>query len=51
MTDFDQNKNSDQNKNFGAEHKAAIRKSLIGWAVFIAGTLIFFVAADAVLMP
>ena len=43
MTDFDQNKNSD------AEHKAAIRKSLIGWAVFITGTLIFFAAADAVL--
>ncbi|MER9291938.1 hypothetical protein NKI71_17025 [Mesorhizobium sp. M0510] len=45
MTDFDQNKSSD------AEHKAAIRKSLVGWPVFIAGTLIFFVAADAVLMP
>ncbi|BAV45122.1 hypothetical protein MesoLj113a_47930 [Mesorhizobium sp. 113-1-2] len=45
MTDFDQNKYSD------AEHKAAIRKSLVGWAVFIAGTLIFFAAADAVLMP
>ncbi len=45
MTDFDQNKNSD------AGHKAAIRKSLVGWAVFIAGTLIFFAAADAVLMP
>jgi energy-converting hydrogenase Eha subunit G len=45
MTDFDQNKNSD------AEHKAAIRKSLVGWALFIAGTLMFFAAADAVLMP
>ncbi|WP_167514540.1 hypothetical protein [Mesorhizobium intechi] len=45
MTDFDQNKNPD------AEHRAAIRKSLTGWAVFIAGTLIFFATADAVLMP
>ncbi|WP_292186460.1 hypothetical protein [Mesorhizobium sp.] len=45
MTDFDRNKSSD------TEHKAAIRKSLVGWAVFIAGTLIFFAAADAVLMP
>ncbi|CAN7567134.1 hypothetical protein [Mesorhizobium sp. LjRoot246] len=45
MTDFDRNKSSE------TEHKAAIRKSLVGWAVFIAGTLIFFAAADAVLMP
>ncbi|WP_162252228.1 MULTISPECIES: hypothetical protein [unclassified Mesorhizobium] len=45
MTDFDRHKNSD------AEHKAAIRKSLVGWAVFVAGTLIFFAAADVVLMP
>lgn len=45
MTDFGKNKNPD------SEHKAAIRKSLVGWAVFIAGTLIFFAAADAVLMP
>jgi hypothetical protein len=45
MTDYDQDKRSD------AERKAAIRHSLIGWAVFIAGTLAFFVAADALLMP
>ena len=44
MTDFDQDKRSD------AEHKAAIRKSLVGWAVFIAGAVVF-AAADAILMP
>ncbi|WP_232375801.1 hypothetical protein [Mesorhizobium comanense] len=45
MTDFDQDKRSE------AERKAAIRHSLVGWAVFITGTVIFFVAADAILMP
>lgn len=45
MTDSDPQKRSD------AEHKAAIRQSLVGWAVFIAGTVAFFVAADALLMP
>jgi len=45
MTDFDQDKRSD------AERKAAVRHSLVGWAVFIVGTVIFFAAADAILMP
>lgn len=45
MTDFDHDQNNE------AQRKAAIRHSLIGWAVFIAGTLAFFVAADALLMP
>lgn len=45
MAEFDDDKGSE------AERKAAIRQSLIGWGVFIAGTLVLFAVADAVLMP
>ncbi len=45
MAEFDNDKRSD------AERKAAIRHSLIGWGVFIVGTVVFFAVADAVLMP
>jgi len=40
----------DESKRSEAGHKAAIRHSIFAWVTFLAGTAVFFAAADAIFM-